>query len=194
MESIDAFASLSNLSACAKYELKIREVCSNEIASEYSEIITFDTPCYRAKVKICLEGAYDGEIMSNNLGSTMPLEQPYNRPPYSYFGTEMLNNPKSNIVDWVLLEVRNLAGETVGRAVGLLHNDGFVYDVDGNEGVRIPNLGVAADYHILVRHRNHLDVMSQATMLPNAMPYDFTIAESQAFGHCLLYTSPSPRD
>ena len=183
MASIEAFASLSDLAACATYELKVREICSSEIASEYSEIVTFNTECYRAKVKICLEGAYDGEIMSSNLGDNMPLMQPYSRPPHNYFGTEILSNPNSNIVDWVLLGVRDLNGETVGRAAGLLHNDGFVYDVDGNEGVRIPNLGVAADYHIIVRHRNHLDVMSQTTNLPNTMPYDFTTAETQAFGN-----------
>ncbi|MGB1206390.1 MAG: carboxylesterase family protein [Chitinophagales bacterium] len=183
MASIEAFISLSNLAVCAIYELQVREVCSSEVASEYSETIIFNTPCYRAKVKVCLEGAYDGEIMSSNLGNNLPFEQPYNRPPYSYFGTEILNNPNSNIVDWVLLEVQDLSGEIVGRAAGLLHNDGFVYDVEGNEGVRIPNLGIAADYHIIVRHRNHLDVMSQAMMLPNAMPYDFTTAETQAFGN-----------
>ncbi len=63
------------------------------------------------------------------------------------------------IVDWVLLELRTTAtGPTHATRTALLQRDGDVVDVDGVSPVRFEVQ--AGNYHVLVRHRNHLGVMT----------------------------------
>ena len=65
-----------------------------------------------------------------------------------------------------------------------MKNDGGIVDLDGTSAVAFP--GVAdGDYYIVVYHRNHLPVMSAAAVTLAegvTVNYDFTTAQSQAFG------------
>ncbi len=67
------------------------------------------------------------------------------------------------IVDWVFLELRDKTDFSITKATrsALLQRDGDVVDVDGQSPVSFFNLP-ADEYYLVVKHRNHLGVMSAA--------------------------------
>ncbi|MBS1583845.1 MAG: right-handed parallel beta-helix repeat-containing protein [Bacteroidetes bacterium] len=78
------------------------------------------------------------------------------------------------IVDWVLIELKNNdAGYTVaGRRAALVRRDGSVVMPDGNTVVTF-NVTTQGKY-LVVRHRNHLGVMTAAPLTANGITVDFT--------------------
>jgi len=139
----------------------------------------------RVQVKVFLEGSSNTSLKDNNL---FLFQQPYNQAPWFYSGNEStsLSEIPSNAVDWVLVEARNPNNkfEVLDRAAGLLLTNGNIVSADEpTQGLMMCNLEHGQDYHLVVRHRNHLDVMSRtAIALPNTVPYDFTSAVNQAEG------------
>jgi len=150
-----------------------------------SDLATIDvslTPCTSVYANVLLEGAYT----SNNNMHTMlndnaliPLTQPYAVAPYNYAGNESIDNLPSTAVDWVLVELRESTAinTVVASKAALVYNDGNLYDIDGSLGVKFANIFQTGNYHLLIRHRNHVDVMSRvAVTLPNALnPYLFSV-------------------
>ncbi|MGB0930923.1 MAG: hypothetical protein ACPGVB_09115, partial [Chitinophagales bacterium] len=118
----------------------------------------------------------------------LPNQQPYNAFPWNYAGTESANTSllPPNTVDWVLVEARNPNNkfEVLDRAAGLLLSNGSIVAADNpTQDVVLCNLQHGENYHLVVRHRNHLDIMSStAVTLPNTFAYDFTLAANQAEG------------
>lgn len=109
------------------------------------------------QVKIFLQGPFDGvSAMSTDLQTAglVPLTDPFT-------GTETAVSISTDIVDWVQIQVRNPLDNTAILATksALLRNDGQVVDVDGTLGVDFNNLGISSAY-IVVKHRNHLGVMT----------------------------------
>ena len=138
----------------------------------------------KAHLKVFLEAAYNPstnlmrtELLSKNL---VPLTQPYNIEPWYYDGTESVNSYNdfpANVVDWVLVEARSADDneEILDSKAAFLRNDGIIIDADGSEGVGFENLNDGQSYFLVIRHRNHLAIMSEeAMMLPNTSVYDFS--------------------
>ena len=139
----------------------------------------------KAFIKVQLEGA-----MTRN--TTLPTLQPYNTIPWAYDGTESNANIPLDAVDWVLVEARDAADNNiiVAQTAGLLLDNGHIVDADLTEGITL-NIVAGTAYYIVVRHRNHLDVMSANTVtLPNANfdYYDFTASMTQAMGNNQMAT------
>ncbi len=146
------------------------------------------------KLKAFLQGAYNPETtsMTNNLQNEnlLPLQQPYNSEPWNYTGKETFAKKSlfpSNVVDWVLIEVRDAANDNafITAKAALLLQDGTIRDIEGGatEAVYFSGLDFNMDYNFVVRHRNHLAIMtSTAFSLPNINTYDFSISASQALG------------
>lgn len=141
-------------------------------------------------LKVYLEGPYNGNgLMNTELGSLLPIVQPYADTPYGYEGDETLTIPTSNIVDWVLVELRtgipNLAEmgtSIVSMQAAILTTDGQVLDGDGNNLI-FSNIEIGEEYYLCIRHRNHLDVLSGVPFIAApTVSYDFTTAIGQAFG------------
>jgi hypothetical protein len=87
-----------------------------------------------------------------------------------------------------LVELRTGTSDStvVAQRAGFLKSNGMIVGLDGVNPLRfgLP----AGDYYMVVRHRNHLAVMSAGTVsLPNSTAYDFTTAETQAYT-----TGPAP--
>lgn len=149
-----------------------------------------NTFTFRTQAKVFLQGPYSGGVMNTTLltNSLIPLSQPYNVAPFNYAGTETVASIPSGVVDWVLVELRSgtaAATKTAERAA-FLKSDGTILETDGSAGVW-ESQTVASGYdltnYVVIRHRNHLAVMSAASMaMPNASAYDFTTAQAQAFG------------
>ena len=143
-------------------------------------------------IKVVLEGAYIQAtgVMSTTLAANdlLPLSQPFNQLPWSYTGTESIAEIPSNMVDWVLIELRekNPSYALVSQRAALLMDDGIVLDVEGSLGANF--VGVPAEkYHIVVKARSHLGVISPITLLmPDLNIYDFSTSETQAQGTAQL--------
>lgn len=177
---------LPNLTPCTDYEFRVKSLCDGGIVeSAFSPTATFTTACITVSIKVLLEGPYavSSHLMETDLlqNGLLPLAQPYNRPPWNYLGTESvatLNDFPSNMVDWVLIELRPFTNSmqiAAQAAVPLL--------ADGSAVATFPQLTQIDDYYIVVRHRNHLAVMSATPVtLPNAIVYDFTTSDSKALG------------
>ncbi|MBK9196281.1 MAG: hypothetical protein IPO17_15150 [Flavobacteriales bacterium] len=88
------------------------------------------------------------------------------------------------IVDWVLLELRNGAGfqQVMATRSVLVQRDGDVVDLDGTSPVSFE--ATAGSYAVVVRHRNHLGVMTAGLVaLGNApVTIDFTLAGTSTYG------------
>jgi len=88
------------------------------------------------------------------------------------------------IVDWVLVELRADLDptEVVGRKAGLIRRDGHVVAVDGVSpiGFCVGN----GNYHVVVRHRNHLCAMTAEAVSLTAVPttIDFTDMATGTYG------------
>ncbi len=131
-------------------------------------------PQLALRVRAFLEGPYEPGtgLMRDDLRALglVPLIEPYTSLGYTHVDgggeattTGVLEATGPNaIVDWVVVELRDAAAPSVVRATrsALVQRDG---DIVGPDGVSPLRFGVAVnDYHIAVRHRNHLGVMTAA--------------------------------
>lgn len=141
---------------------------------------------------VFLEGAYNANTgsMDANLNNLTPLTQPFDGDPYFYDGDESFDAIPDNAVDWVLLEMRigtpslsNPNTTTVERQACLLLENGQLLDTDGFLGIVFSKLAANQGYHVVIRHRNHLDVITNTSILASSnMVHDFTTSSTQAFG------------
>jgi hypothetical protein len=122
-----------------------------------------------------------------NTNNLIPLSSndAYSTAFYNYTASTVGSIPNSNIVDWVLVELRTgtAAGTKVATRAGFLKNDGTIVDIDGLSPLKFTGLG-DGNYYVVVRHRNHLAIMSASTISLNsssATLYDFSTLQSQAY-------------
>ncbi|MBC8485601.1 MAG: hypothetical protein H8D45_06130 [Bacteroidetes bacterium] len=142
-------------------------------------------------IKVYLEGAYNGTNMDAALNGILPLSQPYNCSPWNYSGTESVASiPNTNIVDWVLVELRDTTdaslatGETmIAQQAAFLLNDGSVVGLDGSDMPRHV-VTITHNLFVVIWHRNHLGIMSAnpATESGGVYTYDYTTPAGQAYG------------
>ena len=123
-----------------------------------------------------------------NLAGNLPNNHPYNTAPWNYTGTESLTVFPDSIVDWILVELRDKTDESlvIEKRAGLLSQSGIVMDTNLSRGLNFPLLSGLDTFYIVVKHRNHMPVMSgEPVSLPNlGAPYDFTeIAITQPYMH-----------
>ena len=153
-------------------------------------------------VKVFIEGAFDAGTgaMSTalNTGAVLPIAQPFNVSPWNYAGTESVASIPAGIVDWILVELRdaatpataitgyNLAGWP--RAL-FLKSDGSIVDLNGTSMPDIGTPSLTNSLFVVIRHRNHLAVLSSAgaTLAGDIYSYDFTTDLAQAFGGTVGY-------
>ncbi len=143
----------------------------------------------QAKIKIMIEGYYDEnsstmktDLSDNNI---MPLIQPFNVSPYDYAGFEVVTTIPANVVDWMLLELRDASNpdQIIHQQAVFLRNDGALITLDGQEEIVFNGANEGA-YHIAVFHLNHLAVLSSQAHSIQAVPttYDFTSESTAAMG------------
>jgi len=161
----------------------------------WSEVWNFTTEPLLVSAKVFLQGPYNAGTMSTSLNTGDQLEtyaynQPYNVPPWSYSGTETVGGPGTtffndnpDIVDWVLVELRTSTSPSPSdvRRAAFVKNNGDIVDIDGTSPAEFSGIS-GGDYYIVIKHRNHLAVMSaNAVTLPNVSAYDFTDAQNKAY-------------
>lgn len=132
-------------------------------------------------VRAVLQGPCDRESDSMITALQQTMSLPATDPYGTGIHTEVF---PENTVDWVLLELRT-APTTLAtfRQAALLRSDGIITDVNGAlpafDGAVLPS----GAYYIVVRHRNHLAVMSAAPVALSATTplYDFTTGNEKVY-------------
>lgn len=170
------------------YTLSLRydqsEVPSGAIESNFKLLKL--VPVYsKANLKVFLTGPYSSESMLTTLNSSgyIPLSQPFNISPWNYNGGESVTSIPSQVVDWILLELRSTTTTVVARRACFVLSNGNVVDIDGINQVRFEGVN-PGDYYIVVYHRNHLPVMSASsvTLTTNSVLYDFSTGLDKTYG------------
>ena len=141
----------------------------------------------KIKAKVLLSGAYDtgglmkDELRTNNL---LPTTEPYAALGYTHIngGNEAIFQDVFNqtgndaIVDWVFLELRDASNPNtvVATRSALLQKDGDIVDIDGAASVTFD--ATAGNYHLVIKHRNHIGVMSDNSIAlsKNVIVFDFS--------------------
>jgi len=146
-------------------------------------------------LSVFLEGPFNSTTAMNttlNTGNLMPLNQPYsNVAPWNYTGTESVTTIPAGVVDWVLVEVRQATSPDLAtsatiltKRAGFLKSDGAIVDLDGASPLNIGRPTITGNLYVVVRHRNHLAIMSSTspTLTGTTYSYDFTTGLTQVYG------------
>lgn len=109
-------------------------------------------------ISVFLQGPHNGTDMNVDLTGLIPLSDPYG------LGVTVSSIPP-DVVDWIQVEVRDAGNNTnvLATKAAFLHKDGTVLDLDGEIGITFTGLNAASGY-IVVKHRNHLGVMTQTAV------------------------------
>ena len=77
----------------------------------------------------------------------------------------------NSIVDWVFVELRSASDSTVvvDSRSALIQRDGDIVDMDGLSALSFTT-AVPASYYVVVKHRNHLGVMSSSPIALSTVP------------------------
>ncbi|QQS35546.1 MAG: right-handed parallel beta-helix repeat-containing protein [Ignavibacteriales bacterium] len=140
-----------------------------------------------ANIKIFLEAPFLSGSMNTNLRNQgyVPLTQPYNVAPWSYSGNESVASIPAGVVDWILLEFRTgTSSSTVAaRRAAFLKSDGSITDLDGSSTITLNGLA-AGYYYLVIKHRNHLPIMSATpvALTESSALYDFSDSQGKAYG------------
>ena len=178
--------------------MRVREVWNNtniDPCSSYSYGETEDyvinlTGDIRLDLTVFLEGPFNGIDMNPDLNAILPFSQPFNKSPWNYGGTESVAAIPTNVVEWVLIELRDAAsigqangGSVIDRQAGFLRNDGQVVDMTGNPVLSFTN-SVSNGLFVVVYQRNHIAVISGSALTSSGglYSYDFSSGENQAYG------------
>jgi len=148
-------------------------------------------------LRVFLEGAINANGTMNTTlqeEGLIPEVHPYTAAPYNYTTANSPISIPDGTVDWVLVEARtgtpSLSGSptttTIETQVGLLGSDGYIRHVATGNALVFTELSATESYHFVVRHRNHLDIMSATSLSGSTINYDFTTASTQAFGAAQL--------
>lgn len=129
-----------------------------------------------ADLTVLLQGVYNGVDMNNDLGmaNLIPTQEPYTNLGYTVTANANITTTNSvvasatadPVIDWVLLELRSSAMPTTVTAssAALVLQSGKVVDINGTSPVSFGTVS-SGMYHIAVRHRNHLGVMTNTAVV-----------------------------
>jgi len=138
----------------------------------------------RVATKVFLEGPYDTgtDQMSTYLGSYLPTTSPYAE------DARTVASVPTGVTDWVLVQLRSTAtGVILGARSCFLKADGNIVADDG--ATTFIDIKVKpGDYYVVIRHRNHLAVMTASVITGltwgvTPSTYDFTTASDKYYGY-----------
>ena len=165
------------------------------VGDENSDV--FNSGALVFALKVFLQGPYNSSTneMNTGLNTLIPTAAnstaAYGSAPFNYTGTEsFVTVPNNDVVDWVLVEIRDatdvIAATTaapVARVAGLLLKDGNIVSTDGSSPLSIEGLSITNNAYAIIKHRNHLPVMSALAVSPTngTYTYDFSTGNSRAY-------------
>ncbi|HQW88124.1 MAG TPA: fibronectin type III domain-containing protein, partial [Flavobacteriales bacterium] len=198
---------LTGLAWSTAHQFQVRAVCQGTVGgqggtSPWSQPTSFTTgtpPCEVAPptvlaAKVLLDGAWRSaaNLMVDSLRRQggLPLTEPYSATGHVLTGattttTQVLAVTGANaITDWVLVELRSATtpAQVLEARAALVQRDGDVVAVDGTSPLGF--CLAAGSYHVAVRHRNHLGVMTAQPIALNgtATALDLSVSTTATWG------------
>ncbi|MBN1338155.1 MAG: PKD domain-containing protein [Bacteroidales bacterium] len=151
-------------------------------------------------LKVYLEGPFTGDDMNTFLNNNgyLPLNHPYNQAPWYHNGPDqVVSIPNNEVVDWVLVELREAPGgpETatpatvIDRMTCFIFYDGVITGLDGVSPPQFTGHNITQNLYVVVWHRNHLGLLSNfpLTLSNGIYAYDFTDAPDKAYGGTMAH-------
>ncbi len=194
----------SNHDNVYELELGVTDKAGYSSFSNLTVVVTDDkSEGVSLSARVLLQGAYESKtgLMQDDLRITgvLPVAQPYTLAPFAYAGTEQINldlvtpTGADAIVDWVLLELRaaNTSTTILARKAVLVQRDGDLVDAQTGQTQQVFAGLPDGNYQVSVRHRNHLGVMTAASVaLTSANTLlDFTLAATPVQGQNARYVN-----
>lgn len=138
----------------------------------------------KSSLKVFLEGAYNNNSLDMTAQLKVPVSQPYSESTWQYTGNESFSNTPTNLIDWVLIELRASLDNSSYKFAALLLGDGKIVNENGLEDFSTHNIS-DGEYYIIVYHRNHLAIISsQMVNISNSqIIYDFSDSQSKTQGN-----------
>ncbi len=146
---------------------------------------------YNVNLTVFLEGPFNYTGMNTNLQglAEFPQTQPFNTATWNYSGAETISGSTANVVDWVLVELRDAVdaqsanvGTRLERQAGLLLADGSIVSADGISQLFFTVQPVNHLFAV-VYSRNHLAVISASTLTENSGDYSYDFSNSAGAAH-----------
>lgn len=149
----------------------------------------------RLQARVMLQGAYDSKtkLMQDALRNKalIPVEEPYgiskNAASHSAASSLLAASGNDAPVDWVTLELRDPSSPVTIKAqlTGLVQRDGDIMDAQSGETSFLLIGIIPGDYYVVVKHRNHLGVMTASTVTLGGTPVmiDFSKENMSAYGN-----------
>jgi hypothetical protein len=139
----------------------------------------------RARAKVLLQGPYQsGGTMNTLLRDANYSAQriaPHASAPLN-FGAQL----PVGVVDWVLVELRATpSGATLASKAAFLRSDGLVVAATSGTNDDVEFAVVPGSYYLIIRHHNHIDIMSSTAVALSFNPastYDFSADANAAYG------------
>lgn len=158
---------------------------------------TYIQPVINLDVKVWLEGPFNNTDMTTNLTglTNFPLTQPYNISPWNYPGTENVTSVPANVVDWILVELRDAptaaqatSDTRIASQAAFLKKDGSIVGMNGTSLLQYSN-SVTHQLFVVICHRNHIPIMSAVPLVKvgDTYSYDFRTDVTQAYGNGIGY-------
>jgi GH18 family chitinase len=155
---------------------------------------------FEVSLKVYLEGAFNGTQMNTTLNGVLPLSHPFN-PPLPYFGNPMPDwyftgsgsvstIPNTNVVDWVLVELRDAASAAsatkatmIDQLPAFILNNGNIVALDGISNLQFSN-NIVNNLFVVIYHRNHESIMNSTPIpyISGSYTYDFSSEGSKVYG------------
>lgn len=198
---------LTGLAWSTAHQFQVRAVCQGTVGgqggtSPWSQPTSFTTgtpPCEVAPptvlaAKVLLDGAWRSaaNLMVDSLRrqGALPLTEPYSAAGHVLTGATTTAAPvlavtgPNAITDWVLVELRSATtpAQVLEARAALVQRDGDVVAVDGTSPLGF--CLAAGSYHVAVRHRNHLGVMTAQPIALNgtATALDLSVSTTATWG------------
>ncbi len=150
-------------------------------------------------LKTYLEGPFNGTKMNTTINGILPLSHPFNvtlpyfggTPKWYYTGAGSVGAiPNVNIVDWVLLDIRDAASAaaatsatSVAKVPAFILSNGNIVALDGVSSPQISN-SIVNNLFVVIFNRNHEGIMN-ANPIPYATgtySYDYSTGSGQVYG------------
>lgn len=171
-------------------ELTATNTGGNDIETKIDYIYVSD-PSLDLDLTVFLEGPYNNGTMNTNLNSMLPLNQPFNAAPWYYVGPENVAAiPDIDIVDWILIELRDATTASIADGTtalnwqaGFIRNDGKIVDMTGSPILHFES-SVISSLYVVIHQRNHLSIMSAFGLIESdgIYSYNFTSGIDQVYG------------
>ena len=164
-----------------------------ETYSRNIHIMDEPLPLYQLDLTIMLEGPFNGTDMNTDLNAngSLPLVHPYLDYPWNYPGPESVAViPNIAVVDWINIELRDAVdaasannSTTIKKYSAFVLNNGQIVGLDGSSLLSFYG-PITNDLYVVIRHRNHLDIMSAFALTETGCiySYDFTYDSWNSYG------------